>query len=55
MPQLNPAPWLYILIASWVILLTVVFPKTLNYTLPNEPTLQSVDKEKQDSWLWSWH
>nr|ARU09772.1 ATP synthase subunit 8 [Eleutheronema tetradactylum]QVT11302.1 ATP synthase F0 subunit 8 [Eleutheronema rhadinum]ARU09774.1 ATP synthase subunit 8 [Eleutheronema tetradactylum]ARU09776.1 ATP synthase subunit 8 [Eleutheronema tetradactylum]ARU09778.1 ATP synthase subunit 8 [Eleutheronema tetradactylum] len=54
MPQLNPAPWLYILVTSWIILLIVVLPKILDFIIPNELTLQSANKVKQDSWLWPW-
>nr|WNH22535.1 ATP synthase F0 subunit 8 [Polydactylus virginicus] len=54
MPQLNPSPWFFIFILSWTALLVVVLPKTLNYLFPNEPTLQSAEKTKQDPWTWPW-
>nr|YP_009116606.1 ATPase subunit 8 [Polynemus paradiseus]BAQ20933.1 ATPase subunit 8 [Polynemus paradiseus] len=55
MPQLNPAPWFYILVASWLILTAMVLPKILNYVFPNEPNTQDTIKTKKDSWLWPWH
>nr|YP_009139059.1 ATP synthase F0 subunit 8 [Polydactylus sextarius]AKE49774.1 ATP synthase F0 subunit 8 [Polydactylus sextarius]UAD89985.1 ATP synthase F0 subunit 8 [Polydactylus sextarius] len=55
MPQLNPAPWFQIFILSWFTLLLVVFPKILNYTYPNEPTVRNTEAAKQGHWLWPWH
>nr|YP_009116593.1 ATPase subunit 8 [Polydactylus plebeius]BAQ20920.1 ATPase subunit 8 [Polydactylus plebeius] len=54
MPQLNPSPWFYIFIVSWLVLLTVAFPKTLDYTFPNEATLQDTQEAKRGTWLWPW-
>nr|UFH80697.1 ATP synthase F0 subunit 8 [Tridentiger trigonocephalus] len=54
MPQLNPSPWFAILIFSWVVFLTIVVPKTLDHTFPNEPTTQSTQTLKSASWYWSW-
>nr|YP_010173004.1 ATP synthase F0 subunit 8 [Pentanemus quinquarius]QSH90830.1 ATP synthase F0 subunit 8 [Pentanemus quinquarius] len=55
MPQLNPAPWLSILLISWLVLLALVFPKILNYTFPNSPALQNTQKAKKEPWFWPWH
>nr|QWV62185.1 ATPase subunit 8 [Galaxias aequipinnis]QWV62272.1 ATPase subunit 8 [Galaxias parvus] len=55
MPQLNPAPWFAILTFSWLIFLTVIPPKILGHTFPNEPTTQSTEKAKPESWSWPWH
>nr|YP_009990481.1 ATP synthase F0 subunit 8 [Gobiusculus flavescens]QNM99718.1 ATP synthase F0 subunit 8 [Gobiusculus flavescens] len=54
MPQLNPSPWFAIFMFSWLIFLTIVVPKVLNHTFPNEPTLQSAQTPKTDSWTWPW-
>nr|YP_010956826.1 ATP synthase F0 subunit 8 [Nealotus tripes]WMY89971.1 ATP synthase F0 subunit 8 [Nealotus tripes]WNH17178.1 ATP synthase F0 subunit 8 [Nealotus tripes]BAN83715.1 ATPase subunit 8 [Nealotus tripes] len=54
MPQLNPAPWLAIMAFSWLVLLTVIPPKILAHTYPKEPTPQSTEKPKGDSWAWPW-
>nr|ACN89885.1 ATP synthase F0 subunit 8 [Polydactylus sexfilis]WNH20546.1 ATP synthase F0 subunit 8 [Polydactylus sexfilis] len=54
MPQLNPSPWFYIFMTSWLVLLTVVFPKTLNHTFSNEPALQNTQETKRGTWLWPW-
>nr|YP_010944702.1 ATP synthase F0 subunit 8 [Fowleria isostigma]WMC20786.1 ATP synthase F0 subunit 8 [Fowleria isostigma] len=55
MPQLNPAPWFMILVFSWLVFLTVIPPKILAHTFPNEPTSQAVQKPKTDPWNWPWH
>nr|YP_010360209.1 ATP synthase F0 subunit 8 [Rhinogobius szechuanensis]UNQ32293.1 ATP synthase F0 subunit 8 [Rhinogobius szechuanensis] len=54
MPQLNPSPWFAILVFSWLVFLTVVVPKTLNHTFPNEPSPQSTQAPKTDPWTWPW-
>nr|YP_009240302.1 ATP synthase F0 subunit 8 [Tridentiger trigonocephalus]AMO02249.1 ATP synthase F0 subunit 8 [Tridentiger trigonocephalus] len=54
MPQLNPSPWFPILVFSWLVFLTIVVPKTLDHTFPNEPTTQSAQMLKTASWPWSW-
>nr|YP_009990455.1 ATP synthase F0 subunit 8 [Mullus surmuletus]QNM99679.1 ATP synthase F0 subunit 8 [Mullus surmuletus] len=53
MPQLNPTPWLPIFVLTWTILLTIVPPKVLAHTLPNDPTAQSAETPKTDPWDWS--
>nr|QUJ18492.1 ATP synthase protein 8 [Pomacentrus milleri] len=55
MPQLNPEPWFAILVFSWLIFLTVIPPKVLAYTSPNDPTHQSAGKPEADPWTWPWH
>nr|YP_010956735.1 ATP synthase F0 subunit 8 [Ctenogobius saepepallens]WMY89841.1 ATP synthase F0 subunit 8 [Ctenogobius saepepallens]WNH22977.1 ATP synthase F0 subunit 8 [Ctenogobius boleosoma] len=54
MPQLNPAPWFAILVFSWLVFLTIVVPKVLNHTFPNDPTPQSTQIAKTDPWTWPW-
>nr|YP_009230412.1 ATP synthase F0 subunit 8 [Redigobius bikolanus]AHN13607.1 ATP synthase F0 subunit 8 [Redigobius bikolanus] len=54
MPQLNPSPWFAILVFSWIIFLTLVVPKVLNHIFPNDPTAQSTQTPKTDSWSWPW-
>nr|YP_006884127.1 ATP synthase F0 subunit 8 [Glossogobius circumspectus]AFU52785.1 ATP synthase F0 subunit 8 [Glossogobius circumspectus]QKX65242.1 ATP synthase F0 subunit 8 [Acanthogobius stigmothonus] len=54
MPQLNPSPWFAILIFSWLVLLTLVVPKVLSHSFPNEPASQSSQAPKTDSWSWPW-
>nr|YP_009941700.1 ATP synthase F0 subunit 8 [Inimicus japonicus]QOC70771.1 ATP synthase F0 subunit 8 [Inimicus japonicus]UOA66678.1 ATP synthase F0 subunit 8 [Inimicus japonicus] len=55
MPQLNPTPWLMILVASWLIFLTIIPTKIMAHNYPNEPTLQSAEKPKTQPWSWPWY
>nr|WUG45899.1 ATP synthase F0 subunit 8 [Neoniphon argenteus] len=55
MPQLNPAPWFLILVFSWFIFLTLIPPKVLAHTFPNEPSAQSAEMPKTKAWNWPWH
>nr|BBH37023.1 ATPase subunit 8 [Valenciennea longipinnis]BBH37036.1 ATPase subunit 8 [Valenciennea longipinnis] len=54
MPQLNPAPWFAILVFSWLVFLTIVVPKTLSHTFPNEPAPKSTQVPKTEPWNWPW-
>nr|WNH22041.1 ATP synthase F0 subunit 8 [Sparisoma chrysopterum] len=55
MPQLNPSPWLAILIISWMIFLSVVPKKVLSRIFPNDPASQRALHSKTDPWSWPWH
>nr|ACN11733.1 ATP synthase subunit 8 [Plicofollis cf. polystaphylodon RB-2009] len=55
MPQLNPAPWLAILMFSWLVFLTVIPPKILNHTFTNDVTTLDTENLKSDTWNWPWH
>nr|NP_443623.1 ATP synthase F0 subunit 8 [Zeus faber]YP_010390231.1 ATP synthase F0 subunit 8 [Zeus faber]UPV69487.1 ATP synthase F0 subunit 8 [Zeus faber]BAB70317.1 ATPase subunit 8 [Zeus faber] len=54
MPQLNPAPWLMILLFSWMVFLTMVPPKVLAHNFPNEPTVQDSKTTETSPWTWPW-
>nr|BBH37296.1 ATPase subunit 8 [Gobiodon erythrospilus] len=54
MPQLNPAPWFMIMAFSWLVFATIVVPKTLAHTFPNDPVPQSPQALKTESWTWPW-
>nr|YP_010948211.1 ATP synthase F0 subunit 8 [Zenopsis conchifer]WMI35278.1 ATP synthase F0 subunit 8 [Zenopsis conchifer] len=55
MPQLNPTPWLMILLFSWMVFLTFVPPKILAHTLPNESVSQDSKTDLAHSWNWPWY
>nr|BAK42346.1 ATPase subunit 8 [Chaca bankanensis] len=55
MPQLNPAPWLMILMFSWLILLTIVPNKVLSHTFTNEVLTTDMEALKPATWNWPWH
>uniref|UniRef100_UPI0030FEE1F0 ATP synthase F0 subunit 8 n=1 Tax=Menticirrhus americanus TaxID=278734 RepID=UPI0030FEE1F0 len=54
MPQLNPSPWLAILVFSWLTFLTLVPPKIMAHIFPNEPSPQSTEMFKTGIWNWPW-
>nr|WNH23328.1 ATP synthase F0 subunit 8 [Vinciguerria nimbaria]BBG74374.1 ATPase subunits 8 [Vinciguerria nimbaria]BBU25583.1 ATPase subunit 8 [Vinciguerria nimbaria] len=54
MPQLNPAPWFFILALSWLVFLIVIPPKVLNHISPNDP-LPTAKGTHTDPWTWPWH
>nr|WNH22236.1 ATP synthase F0 subunit 8 [Pronotogrammus martinicensis] len=55
MPQLNPNPWLTILVFSWLIFLTLLPQKITAHTYPNELSRQPRQAYKTQSWTWPWH
>nr|YP_010960261.1 ATP synthase F0 subunit 8 [Sternoptyx obscura]WNG77901.1 ATP synthase F0 subunit 8 [Sternoptyx obscura]WNH23158.1 ATP synthase F0 subunit 8 [Sternoptyx obscura] len=54
MPQLDPAPWLSILLFTWLVFMAIIPSKVLGHEFPNEPTLNT-EKVKTKSWNWPWH
>nr|ACV95834.1 ATP synthase subunit 8 [Stellifer illecebrosus] len=54
MPQLNPSPWLAILLFTWATFLIMLPPKIMAHTFLNEPALQNVVKPKTTPWNWPW-
>nr|YP_010156078.1 ATP synthase F0 subunit 8 [Acropoma japonicum]QQY85679.1 ATP synthase F0 subunit 8 [Acropoma japonicum] len=55
MPQLNPNPWLMILLFSWLVFLTVVPLKVMAHRFLNDPTSQSAKPVITAAWTWPWH
>nr|YP_010892909.1 ATP synthase F0 subunit 8 [Tandanus tandanus]WJQ22743.1 ATP synthase F0 subunit 8 [Tandanus tandanus] len=55
MPQLNPAPWLAILLFSWFVFLTVIPSKVLKHSFTNEITALSTKTPTLHTWNWPWH
>nr|BAK42061.1 ATPase subunit 8 [Crenuchus spilurus] len=55
MPQLNPAPWLTILIFSWLIFVLIIPTKIMKHMFINEITSTDVKKSKIMPWNWPWH
>nr|ABX46752.1 ATPase subunit 8 [Batrachoseps gavilanensis] len=54
MPQLNPNPWLFIFIMSWVIYLIILTPKVSNLKVLNEPMAQNMNMSVTQPWNWPW-
>nr|QBA55897.1 ATP synthase F0 subunit 8 [Pernis ptilorhynchus] len=54
MPQLNPTPWLPIMLASWLTFTLIIQPKLLPFYSPNTPSNKPFTTIKTPSWSWPW-
>nr|YP_009685560.1 ATP synthase F0 subunit 8 [Scriptaphyosemion guignardi]QDT76421.1 ATP synthase F0 subunit 8 [Scriptaphyosemion guignardi] len=54
MPQLDPAPWFYILVISWLVFITLIPSKVLAHPAHNDPNTQSAEKPMTSPWNWPW-
>nr|QOD97604.1 ATP synthase F0 subunit 8 [Ciconia maguari] len=54
MPQLNPNPWFYIMLATWLTLLLAIQPKLLSFTTTNQPSNKLPTATKTTPWTWPW-
>nr|YP_009758752.1 ATP synthase F0 subunit 8 [Bufotes pewzowi]QIN90667.1 ATP synthase F0 subunit 8 [Bufotes pewzowi] len=53
MPQLDPAPWFFILFAAWSTFILLSPMKTPKYIHLNDPAPKSF-KGLNKSWFWPW-
>nr|AAM98615.1 ATPase subunit 8 [Tyrannus dominicensis]AAM98617.1 ATPase subunit 8 [Tyrannus dominicensis]AAM98619.1 ATPase subunit 8 [Tyrannus dominicensis]AAM98621.1 ATPase subunit 8 [Tyrannus dominicensis]AAM98623.1 ATPase subunit 8 [Tyrannus dominicensis] len=54
MPQLNPAPWFFILLISWLTFSFILQPKILLFTPTNPPSNKTLPITKTSPWNWPW-
>nr|AAP75325.1 ATP synthase 8 [Chrysiptera glauca]AAP75327.1 ATP synthase 8 [Chrysiptera glauca] len=54
MPQLNPSPWFFILVFSWLIFLLIIPAKVAAHVFPNELVPQTMKKMTTEPWAWPW-
>nr|ADW93262.1 ATPase 8 [Brachymeles miriamae]ADW93266.1 ATPase 8 [Brachymeles miriamae] len=54
MPQLNPSPWLFILLMSWATLLLIFKTKILTSMPHNNPTQPDPVMHHTTPWSWPW-
>nr|YP_001650766.1 ATP synthase F0 subunit 8 [Solenostomus cyanopterus]BAF74890.1 ATPase subunit 8 [Solenostomus cyanopterus]BBU25687.1 ATPase subunit 8 [Solenostomus cyanopterus] len=54
MPQLNPAPWMMILVTSWVIFLAFMPLKILSHSFSPQPSTQATQTTENKHWNWPW-
>nr|QOI74409.1 ATP synthase F0 subunit 8 [Caiman crocodilus] len=52
MPQLNPEPWLIILLITWAFFTTILQPQTTSLIPTNDPSTHSLQTTK--TWPWPW-
>nr|YP_010000499.1 ATP synthase F0 subunit 8 [Chloropsis cyanopogon]QOD96385.1 ATP synthase F0 subunit 8 [Chloropsis cyanopogon] len=54
MPQLNPNPWLFIMLASWFTFSAIIQPKLLSFVTMNPPSNKMSTTPKTTPWTWPW-
>nr|AAL92749.1 ATPase subunit 8 [Elaenia flavogaster] len=54
MPQLNPTPWFFIMLASWFTFSFILQPKILLFTSTNQPSNKALSPMKISPWNWPW-
>nr|YP_008080448.1 ATP synthase F0 subunit 8 [Chikila fulleri]ADR03260.1 ATP synthase F0 subunit 8 [Chikila fulleri] len=53
MPQLNPNPWLMIMIFTWLALLLILMPKTMQHKPTNDIIIHTY-LQNLTPWTWPW-
>nr|YP_010287220.1 ATP synthase F0 subunit 8 [Charadrius dubius]UKT61508.1 ATP synthase F0 subunit 8 [Charadrius dubius] len=54
MPQLNPNPWFFIMLVSWLTFSLIIQPKLLSFTSTNPPSNKTLTSTKITPWAWPW-
>nr|YP_009992395.1 ATP synthase F0 subunit 8 [Turdus abyssinicus]QNN90463.1 ATP synthase F0 subunit 8 [Turdus abyssinicus]QNN90489.1 ATP synthase F0 subunit 8 [Turdus abyssinicus]QNN90502.1 ATP synthase F0 subunit 8 [Turdus abyssinicus]QNN90515.1 ATP synthase F0 subunit 8 [Turdus abyssinicus] len=54
MPQLNPNPWFFIMLTSWLTLSLIIQPKLLSFITMNPPSNKTAPAPKTTPWTWPW-
>nr|QUJ18504.1 ATP synthase protein 8 [Pristotis obtusirostris] len=55
MPQLNPDPWLAIMLMGWVLILALLNDKVLTHPFQNDIAPTHMKKPELETWNWPWH
>nr|YP_009944112.1 ATP synthase F0 subunit 8 [Dicrurus megarhynchus]QOD95956.1 ATP synthase F0 subunit 8 [Dicrurus megarhynchus] len=54
MPQLNPGPWFFIMMASWLTYSMIIQPKLLSFISMNPPSNKLYTPTTTTPWTWPW-
>nr|ABD58892.1 ATP synthase F0 subunit 8 [Turnix sylvaticus] len=54
MPQLNPNPWFFIMLASWLTFSMIIQPKLLMFIPTNSMSNKTYTSLKTSPWIWPW-
>ncbi|YP_009057580.1 ATP synthase F0 subunit 8 (mitochondrion) [Passer montanus] len=54
MPQLNPNPWFFIMLSSWLTFSLIIQPKLLSFVSMNPPSRKSTTIPNTTPWTWPW-
>nr|YP_010957307.1 ATP synthase F0 subunit 8 [Chromis acares]QUJ18282.1 ATP synthase protein 8 [Chromis acares]WMY90608.1 ATP synthase F0 subunit 8 [Chromis acares]WNH23857.1 ATP synthase F0 subunit 8 [Chromis acares] len=55
MPQLNPSPWLFVMLFGWAAFLLSVPHKVIAFSFCIDASPPTLDKQEMQSWNWPWH
>nr|ABC58127.1 ATPase subunit 8 [Zosterops borbonicus borbonicus]QFG71069.1 ATP synthase F0 subunit 8 [Zosterops borbonicus] len=54
MPQLNPNPWFFIMLSSWLTYSLIIQPKLLTFVTSNPPSNKTMTTTNTTPWTWPW-
>nr|QJX58581.1 ATP synthase F0 subunit 8 [Sericulus chrysocephalus]QJX58582.1 ATP synthase F0 subunit 8 [Sericulus chrysocephalus] len=54
MPQLNPNPWLFIMLISWMTYSLIIQPKIMSFISSNPPSDKMQTTTDTTPWDWPW-
>nr|QUA10514.1 ATP synthase F0 subunit 8 [Symposiachrus guttula]QUA10527.1 ATP synthase F0 subunit 8 [Symposiachrus guttula]QUA10540.1 ATP synthase F0 subunit 8 [Symposiachrus guttula]QUA10553.1 ATP synthase F0 subunit 8 [Symposiachrus guttula]QUA10566.1 ATP synthase F0 subunit 8 [Symposiachrus guttula] len=54
MPQLNPGPWFFIMLTSWLTYSMIIQPKLLSFISTNPPSNKTPSTTTTTPWTWPW-
>nr|AUR26944.1 ATP synthase F0 subunit 8 [Colluricincla harmonica]AUR27022.1 ATP synthase F0 subunit 8 [Colluricincla harmonica]AUR27048.1 ATP synthase F0 subunit 8 [Colluricincla harmonica] len=54
MPQLNPNPWFFIMLTSWLTYSMIIQPKLLAFVSMNPPSNKTPTTTNTTPWAWPW-
>nr|ABU68957.1 ATP synthase subunit 8 [Ispidina picta]ABU68961.1 ATP synthase subunit 8 [Ispidina picta] len=54
MPQLNPNPWFYMMLLSWLTFSLIIQPKIMTFISTNSPINKAHTPIKTSPWTWPW-
>nr|YP_006883750.1 ATP synthase F0 subunit 8 [Gnorimopsar chopi]AFS65695.1 ATP synthase F0 subunit 8 [Gnorimopsar chopi] len=54
MPQLNPNPWFFIMLTSWLTFSLIIQPKILTFVSMNPPSKKPPAAPSTTPWTWPW-
>nr|YP_009040550.1 ATP synthase F0 subunit 8 [Aegithalos glaucogularis]AHJ11084.1 ATP synthase F0 subunit 8 [Aegithalos glaucogularis]AHJ11097.1 ATP synthase F0 subunit 8 [Aegithalos glaucogularis vinaceus] len=54
MPQLNPNPWFFIMIMTWLSFSLLIQPKLLTFLSTNPPSSKVPTTSSTTPWTWPW-
>nr|ACO93024.1 ATPase subunit 8 [Garrulax canorus canorus]ACO93026.1 ATPase subunit 8 [Garrulax canorus canorus]ACO93028.1 ATPase subunit 8 [Garrulax canorus canorus]ACO93073.1 ATPase subunit 8 [Garrulax canorus canorus] len=54
MPQLNPAPWFFTMVCTWLTFALIIQPKLLTFVSANPPSSKTTTTHSTTPWNWPW-